>query len=220
MTNTPTPSHTPTSTSTFTPSPTPTPILTTLEIRVSQSSDDAEESINGNVNLTSSDLNLVEANSGPQTVGIRFQNVTIPAGADITTAYIQFQVDEATSGNINLTIKGQAADNAPSFSKNSNNISSRPTTSALVSWSPPDWPTIGEAGPDQRTSNIARVIQEIVDRPGWSNGNSLAMIITGTGLRTAEAYDGDVSGAAMLHIEFRDSVPLPTFTPTPTATNT
>ncbi len=47
------------------------------------------------------------------------------------------------------------------------------------------------------------MIQEIVTRPGWASGNSLAIIITGTGHRTAEAYDGVPARAPLLHIEYR-----------------
>ena len=67
--------------------------VTTLEVRVAASSDDAEERSSGGVNLTSSDLELVYDGSD-QTVGIRFNGVTIPQGASIRNAYVQFQVDE------------------------------------------------------------------------------------------------------------------------------
>jgi hypothetical protein len=88
------------------------------------------------------------------------------------------------------------------FTSSSGNISSRIRTATSVSWSPVDWTTVGEAGPDQRTPNIASVIQEIVNRSGWSNGNSLVIIITGTGERVAESYNGDQAGAPLLHVEY------------------
>ena len=59
------------------------------------------------------------------------------------------------------------------------------------------WTTVGQAGPDEQTSNIAAVIQEIVNRPGWSSGNALAIIITGTGKRVAESFNGVSSAAAL-----------------------
>jgi hypothetical protein len=71
-----------------------------------------------------------------------------------------------------------------------------------VSWVPPDWLTAGEAGLDQRTPNLSSVIQEIVSRPGWVSGNSLVIIITGTGKRVAEAYEGSSAGAPLLHVEY------------------
>jgi hypothetical protein len=46
------------------------------------------------------------------------------------------------------------------------------------------------------------VIQEIVNRSGWASGNSLVLIVTGTGKRTAESYNGDQAGAALLHVEY------------------
>ena len=36
----------------------------------------------------------------------------------------------------------------------------------------------GEAGPSQRTPNLAAVVQEVVDRPGWASGNALAIMVT------------------------------------------
>jgi hypothetical protein len=47
------------------------------------------------------------------------------------------------------------------------------------------------------------VIQEIVDRPGWSSDNAMVLIITGTGERVAESYDGNSSGAPLLHVEYK-----------------
>ena len=208
---TPTPTNTPGPTATDTPTPaatstptatsTPAPVMT-IVVQVGTSADDAEQSAStGNVSLTSSDLELVET-SVDQTVGLRFQNIAIPAGATISSATIQFQVDEATSGTIELFITGQAADNAQTFDSANNDISARPTTAAEVAWSPPDWTDVGAAGDDQRTPNIATVIQQIVSRSGWSSGNSLVVIITGTGTRTAESYDGDAAGAPVLYVEF------------------
>ena len=71
-----------------------------------------------------------------------------------------------------------------------------------MSWSPVAWTTVGEAGPGQRTPDVFQIIQEIVSWSGWSSGNSLVLIITGTGKRVAESYNGDPSGAPMLYVEY------------------
>ena len=42
-----------------------------------------------------------------------------------------------------------------------------------------------------------------MSRTGWTSGNAMAFIITGTGTRTAEAFEGGASTAPMLHIEYR-----------------
>ena len=173
----------------------------TVEVRVSSGSDDAEEKASGSVSLTSSDLELVHDGSD-QTVGIRFAGVAVPNGATILNAYIQFQVDETPSSATSLTVQGEASDHALAFSSTSNNISSRSRTVSSVAWVPPPWPTVGAAGLDQRTPNLASLIQEIVDRAGWTMGNALAVIITGNGERVAESYNGSPGGAPLLHIEY------------------
>jgi hypothetical protein len=159
---------------------------TTFEVRVFSSSDDAEERVGGGVALTSSDLEFVFDSGGDQIVGMRFNGINIPPGAIITNAYIQFQVEGINTVATSLTIQGEDADNAATFISSSRNISSRPRTAAAFSWSPPPWNTIGEAGLDQRTPDISSVIQEIINRPGWVQNNSLAIIISGTGERVAE----------------------------------
>ena len=57
-------------------------------------------------------------------------------GAVIANAYVQFRVDEASSGATSLTIRGQAADDTLSFTSAKKNVSSRPRTAAAVPWSP------------------------------------------------------------------------------------
>src|SRR5204863_9584546 len=85
---------------------------TTVEVRVATNSYDAEEQAAGTVSLTSSDLELVNDGDN-QTVGMRFAGLTIPPGATIKTAYLQFKVDETTSESTSLAIQGQATDTAP-----------------------------------------------------------------------------------------------------------
>jgi len=180
-----------------------------VDVRVAAPSDDAEERSSGSMKFSSSDLEFAYDGGGNQTVGMRFNGVNIPAGAGIITAYVQFKVDETNTQVTNLTIQADDDANAAAFTDTPSDISSRPRTSAAVPWSPPPWLTRGESGPDQRTPDIAQVIQEIVSRPGWSPGNSIAIIVTGTGERTAESFEGDAPGAPLLHVDFAASGNLP-----------
>jgi len=183
---------------------TPVPALTILDVPVSASKDDAEENIaTGKVKPGSSDLEFGDQGEKNQLVGMRFNDLNIPEGATITNASIQFQVDETHSGAATLMIEGQAADNALIFAKANGNISSRDRTNTVVDWTPAPWTTVGEAGSDQQTPDITSIIQEIVDRSGWSAGNALAVIITGNGRRVAESFNGDAAGAPVLHIEYQ-----------------
>ncbi len=172
-----------------------------VEVQVESGQDDAEESASGSISLTSSDLELVDERTN-QTVGMRFTRVEIPQGATIINAYIQFQVDEISTGASSLLIQGEATEDAGTFTSRHRDISGRPPTTASEVWTPPDWTREGEAGPDQQTPDISSVIQEIVDQQGWRSGNSLVVMITGTGRRTAESYNGIPSGAPTLYVEF------------------
>ena len=166
--------------------------------------DDAEEKVSdGDMDRGSSDLELVEEGSTPQLVGMRFRSITIPQGATITNAYVQFTVDETDSEATSVTIRGQDADDAASFSSSDYDISSRATTSASAAWSPTPWNRVGQAGPTQQTPDLSSIIQEIVNRGGWSSGNNLVVLVTGTGERTAESYDGSSSKAPLLHVEYQ-----------------
>lgn len=183
----------------------------TFSVRVNASSDDAEESIelSNQMDLLSSDLELLfEVDSTPasgQWVGMRFTNVTIPKGAVINNAHVQFATDETGTNSTSVTIAGEAVDDATTFTSTAGNISGRTLTTASVSWSSiPAWNTLQEAGVNQRTPNIASIIQEIVNRPGWVSGNDINIIFhSGNGgTRTAEAYDGSPSEAPLLFVDY------------------
>jgi hypothetical protein len=172
---------------------------TTIWVPVATGDDDAEERASGSMKLGSSDLEMVYDKGGNQHVGIRFNGVDIPKGANIINAYIEFTVDEANEGDTYLWIQGHDSYDAPAFTSDYWNISDRDKTSASVSWNPSGWTT---ARAKKQTPNIAEVIKEIVDRTLWDSGHSIVIIVTGTGERTADSYDGSPSGAPVLHVEY------------------
>jgi len=180
---------------------------TTVEVRTISSTDDAEEFSTGKMYLNSTDLELIH-DTTDQTVGMRWINLAIPAGATITAAWIQFYSKESWSDATSLIFAGQAADTVATFGSTDFSISTRPRTSATMSWSPVPW-LAGETGPNEKTPDMSGVIQQIVNRPGWKSGNSLAIIVTGTGHRDAYAFDGKASGSPLLHIEYTTGTPPP-----------
>src|SRR5688572_31909567 len=102
--------------------------MSTLEVRISSSADDVEERASGSVDFTSTDLELVDdgASKPDQTIGLRFTGLGIPQGAIITKAYIQFQVDEVSTGAAALQIHGADVDNAAVFANRAFDVSARP----------------------------------------------------------------------------------------------
>jgi hypothetical protein len=180
----------------------------TLDIPIATGTDDAEQRPTGGMSLSSSDLELVDDGSNNQTVGLRFTALNVPKGSSVTNAFIQFQVDQASTGGASLTVHGQAADNPGTFTPTNGDMNARARTAASVGWVPATWPTVGARGPDQRTPNLATIVQQLVNRPGWASGNAMVFLVTGSGTRTAESIDG--TRAPVLHLEFSGSGGGPT----------
>ena len=179
----------------------------TTESRVSSYSDNAEERTSGLVINSSTDLELThDTIRGQQLIGLRFNDVKVPRGADIKDAYIQFKADEADSGSVKVRIHAHDTDDASGFSQGYNRgISERSKTSKSVSWSIDAWKERGERSSKQRTPDLDDVVEEVTNRKGWDYGNSIAFIISGddkNDRRVAESYRGDKGGAPQLVIKY------------------
>ncbi|MGL1904300.1 MAG: RICIN domain-containing protein [Fibrobacterales bacterium] len=177
-----------------------------VSLKVMSSKDDAEESPDGTVTITSTDLELVE-DADNQVIGMRFKKLPMVQSAEITNAYLQFTTDEDNGRYTFLTIVGHDIGYASGFSETDNNITDRHRTDATVTWVPDSWNTIGEASAAQRSPDLTSIIQEIVNRSDWNKGNALALIIEGSGKRVADSFDGEsndeTSTAPFLVIEYK-----------------
>jgi len=168
---------------------------------ITDENDDVEQEWPGSMYMDSSDLEFFN-DGGVQVIGLRFTKVLIPNGANIENAYVVFTCDE-TMGSmgikpVNAIIDGELTPNAPAFANTINYVSDRPRTTAKVLWQPVEWTSVGQV---DQTSNIAPVIDEIVNQPGWTKGNALVLIFTddptnpSVGVRTATT-------GPLLHIEW------------------
>ena len=161
------------------------------------------------MSLDSSDLELT-VDGKPQTVGLRFRAVPLPPGAKLKQAYVQFEVDTPTSDPAALTLAVEAADDAAPFTAAAKNLSSRTRLGATIEWRPQSWSEEGEAGERQQTPDLRGLLEEIAARPGWKEGNALALFIAGSGKRVAKSFDGDEKAAPKLCFELAEgSVPDP-----------
>ena len=173
-----------------------------VDIAVSSGDDDVEErASDGVLDFSSTDIELGEDGgfNGVQTVGLLFRSVAVPQGATIDVAYLEFTADETDSGVTDVVIRAQDADNAASFAAVVNDVTDRPTTGTSIPWSIPVWDTIGAA---HQSPDLGAIVEPIVGRGGWSQGNNLVFVIDGVGERTAESYNGSSGEAARLHIEY------------------
>lgn len=145
-------------------------------------------------------LTLGATGNGGMTVGVISSGNMIPPGATILSAEIQFTAESNSTGAAALTVYGIAEDNADPFSA-ADDILSRTKTAASASWTPGTW-TQGDAGTAQKTTDLTAIVQEIVDRPGYSLGNNIGFLIDGKGRRNAESFDTDPASAPQICITY------------------
>ncbi|MEJ2687990.1 MAG: hypothetical protein P8124_12485, partial [Gammaproteobacteria bacterium] len=173
------------------------------------SEDDAEEGLTGSTtyyNHGDLDLGGFAVSTNNSVVGVRFQDVAIPQGATITTAYIEFTANSANSETTNLLIEGEDSDDAAPFATTVDNIKSRTATSATVSWNNvAAW----SAGLTYQSPSLTTIVQEIVNRGAWVSGNAMVFRLTGVGTtdnkRDVRSYDTSSGSAPVLRIEYVDN---------------
>lgn len=165
---------------------------------IAASADDAAQAPDTSVSITGTVMN---ANSTSQGAGMRWPNVTIPQGSTINSATLTITVVNTSFDDPDVNIYGQAADNAAAFAATNNNVSSRTSTTAVVTWTASSIGAGAKNAPDLKT-----VVEEIVGRAGWSSGNALALIVwgrSGASLLRWNQYDNG-SGAASLNIDYTE----------------
>ena len=153
-------------------------------------SDDAEERRSGTI-VVGEGANDLDFSEAGKRIGLRFTDLDIPKGATITKAYLGFTVASSGSGDTVLTVRAEDSDTPRVFTRSEHDISSRRTTSAAVSWRPSPW----LKGATMRSSDVAKVVQEVVDRGDWNSGDALAFIVTGDSRAKRSALSRNGGGA-------------------------
>lgn len=104
--------------------------------------------------------------------GWRFQNVTVPQGTQIDSATLTVRAVTASSGTVDITVDiyGVDEDNVSAWADSTNNPKNATLTTASVSHTvTSNWST-----PQEDEIDVTDIVQEILDRGGWSSGNALA----------------------------------------------
>ncbi len=174
------------------------PIVHTQTFEIKHYKDDAEEELDsGEVDRSSSDLELTEDGSDQQLVGIRFREVSLPQGAKIESAKIQFTAKKDDSGSVGLMFHGHDDGASANFSSSDDDdISDRNTGSKSVLWTPEDWDE-DDAGSAQLTPELKTIVQQLVNRSDWNDDSAVTFIVTnnsGSGERVAYSFDEEDSG--------------------------
>ncbi len=175
-------------------------------VLVINSSDDVEETETGIIYPGSSDLEIVyddydfvpNVPNGYQKIGLRFQNMNIPSGSVIDNAYIQFRSDESNNETVEFLIFAEDAGNTVPFSDApGENVSGRIKLDGSVAWNPPPWTDVGLLGPEQQTPELKDLVQQIIDRSDWQQGNSMVFAIEATGVSLTNPDMGRDTSASL-----------------------
>ena len=175
--------------------------MTTINKQISASTDDCTE-IN-DTTLPGMTATVVQAgynNDNVYDIGLRWQSIDIAQATSITSAKLSVYVDSEV-GAMSANIRGIDEDDTATWSDGSR-PSQRTKTTATITANEANWTDY--AVDSWAYIDITSVIQEIIDRGGWSANNALAVVIedtagTGADYLSARAYDyaGNAHGAKL-----------------------
>lgn len=167
------------------------------------SADDAYETDAGDTDTNDTTI-LIDGVD--ELAGIRIPSVTIPQGSTVTEAYLDLEFIDSANDEPNVTIYGDDTDNSAQFSDGTgnNDISGRTPTTATVLWDSAD---IGATGTGYSASpDIGTIVQEIVNRGGWSSGNAMGIILISLGSGTRDcgfnSHDNATSNKPRLRVTY------------------
>ena len=129
------------------------------------------------------------------TAGLRFQNIQKRAGKTLVDARLELPA-AANGSAISLRIFGNNVDNAAAFDCTNNRPNTAATTGSAVDWSTGPW----TSGLTYTTPNLAAVVNAVLNRGGWANGNALALLVRDNGSSTNNQARNFESGAPLIRL--------------------
>ncbi|HKA04801.1 MAG TPA: HYR domain-containing protein, partial [Acidimicrobiales bacterium] len=125
-------------------------------------------------------------------VGLRFQKLGVPPKATITSASIQFSAAQPDAGTADLAIRVVNSASADPFT----GATDLTTLDSLgdVPWAPLAWAAANERGGPETTADLAKLVQMVVQLPGYAPDSAIAFVVTGSGRRIARAVEGLAAG--------------------------
>jgi hypothetical protein len=182
--------------------------------------DDAYEVLDSELRAGTRNLKMGVTAGANYLGGLVFRDVRVPPRAQITSAQLKLWPWGWQTGTpVLVEISGERTTQPASFWTGNPWPDARPKTAARVAWAIP-----AVLGTDAAaiSPDLASVVQELVDQPGWQAGDDISLLIgpqSGAHMIEWAAYDFWAPHAPQLLIEY-ESRPVDTATPTPTATAT
>lgn len=173
--------------------------MTTL---VATTNDDAWQNASGTVAVTGNDLGgLATLNFW---AGWRFP-VALDQGQPLASALLKAYIYDTAEDDVYGNFYAENVNDAAAFAASSNNISGRTLT--------PNYTGVGVtgAGVGWFQVDLTSACQDVLNRPAWANGNSMAVImdcLSGVSLRFRSYRYSSALYAATLTFEYGGGMPI------------
>jgi hypothetical protein len=168
--------------------------MTTYNGQVNASGDDSYQ-VSGTPSLTAL---VINANGTSQWGAHIINNVTIPQGATITSAYVEPYFTSAALDDPNLSLYLENVDSPAALTTVAGDVSGRSLTTGVA------WVASAVGTGFVQSPDITADVQTVVNRVGWVSGSSMNFISRGTALGNSRwaAYDTNPAQAFKVTINY------------------
>jgi type IV pilus assembly protein PilY1 len=129
-------------------------------------------------------------------LAFRFEGISVPRGAIITSAVLEFTALSHVGRPITVRYLGEATGDSSPLVQQVGNLSSRAKTQAFVDETPGRW-VLGQ----NQSQELRAIVQEIVDRADWAPGHALTLFVAdhgSVGSRVVAGYEDQATAQAVV----------------------
>ena len=156
---------------------------------------DIEETLNGgNIDSGGNTLSLGSSGMGPQGLGLRFADINVFRGATILDAHIQFVARRTEADDADFIIEVEDVGDAQAYGTTVGELSSRQYSTNTLLWNPEEW----NQNVAYETIDVGQLVQSVITRSDWCNGNALSFKISGTGTRRASSWESAAANSELI----------------------
>ena len=172
--------------------------------------DDVEENkITNTISYGSNDLELCYDNTD-QFIGLRFQDLPIPQGVFIDSAYIQFSAKESDNSDLNITISAENTSNSHAWNDNvPYKVSDRTLLPQSIIWNHDNTTAWTANSTISKTPELKSMVQNLVNGDDWQLGNAMSFVLWNADNDTDKrvAYSNETGNGPTFVLIFQTHLP-------------
>ena len=177
-----------------------------LLTKIDSNEDDAQQTASGAVELYNDYLLSDEASdlatpSGVSLMALRFTDLNIPRGAEITRAQLRMVSPETGNRNAEFRVFAEKTGDSQPLTGYSGELTDRydNRSNEFEDWERGDWEDKDKPG---LSPDLQSIVQEITSDDDWCGGNALTMLLTGVNNKRVYTHDHDKWLAPILEVDY------------------